>query len=82
MAKSIAAQVLVGPRLLGQRAYRLMYLRATDEAWAEEWRKGSWVRTRALARHVIKAPRPKPDQLRRRGIPLDPGVLDREQIRA
>lgn len=79
-AKKAAPQVLVGPRCLDDRICRLVYLRATDEAWTEEWLKGSWVRTTALVRHVLKAPTPKPGQLRRRGIPLELGVWDREQV--
>ncbi len=70
-------EVLVGPRCVDDRICRLMYVRATDEVWTEEW-KGCWVRTTALVRHVLKAPPPKPAQLRRRGIPLELGVWDRE----
>jgi hypothetical protein len=69
-------QVLVGPRCLDDRICRLVYLRATDEVWTEEWQKGSWVRTSALVRHVLKAPFPKKAQLRRRGIPLERGAWD------
>jgi hypothetical protein len=82
MAKAAAAQVLVGPRFLDDRVCRLMYVRATDEAWTEEWRKGSWVRTQALVRDVIAAPSPKPGQLKRRGIPLELGAWDREAVHA
>jgi hypothetical protein len=69
--------ILVGPRFLDNRICRLMYIQATDEVWTEEWR-GSWVRTTALVRHVLKAPTPKPAQLKRRGIPVEHGVWDRE----
>jgi hypothetical protein len=78
----VAPKILVGPRCLDDRICRLMYVKATDEAWTEEWRKGSWVRTNALVRHVLKAPLPKPSQLKRRGIPLELGDWDREEIRA
>ena len=54
-----------------------MYVRATDEVWTEEWKDG-WVRTTALVRHVLKAPTPKPAQLKRRGIPVERGVWDQE----
>lgn len=82
MAQSAPAQILAGPRFLEDRICRLMYLAATDEAWTEEWRKDGWVRTRALVRDVIAAPTAKPGQLRRRGIPVEPGAWDREEIRA
>ena len=75
-------QVLVGPRWLEDRACRIVYLRSSDEAWTEEWRNGSWIRTTALVRHVLKAPRPKPSQLARRGIPLELGLWDLEEARA
>ncbi|MEX2570827.1 MAG: hypothetical protein WD737_05940 [Gemmatimonadota bacterium] len=78
-AKSTAPQILVGPRCLDDRICRLVYVRETDEAWAEEWRQGSWVRTSALVRLVLKAPVPKPAQLKRRGIPMEVGVWDREE---
>lgn len=81
-AKKVAQQILVGPRCLDDRICRLVYVRATDEAWTEEWRKGGWVRTTALVRHVLKAPSPKPAQLKRRGIPLELGDWDREEVRA
>lgn len=73
-------QVLVGPRCLENRICRLIYVRETDEVWTEEWGKGGWVRTQALVRHVLKAPSPKPGQLKRRGIPLELGAWDREEV--
>jgi hypothetical protein len=79
-AQQISPQILVGPRCLDDRICRLVYVPATDEAWTEEWQKGSWVRTKALVRHVLKAPSPKPAQLKRRGIPLELGVWDREEV--
>lgn len=79
-AQQISPQILVGPRCLDDKICRLIYVRATDEVWAEEWRKGSWVRTSALVRLVLKAPTPKPAQLKRRGIPLEIGVWDREEV--
>ena len=80
-AKTQKAQVLVGPRCLDDRICRLVYLRATDEVWAEEWQKDSgWVRTQALVRLVLKAPFPKPAQLKKRGIPLELGAWDREEV--
>jgi hypothetical protein len=79
--KKIAApQVLVGPRSLDNRICRLVYVRTTDEAWAEEWRRGRWVRTDALVRLVLKAPAPKPAQLKKRGIPLEFGDWDRAEV--
>ena len=79
--KKLEAQVLVGPRCLDDRICRLVYARATDEVWTEEWRKESgWVRTQALVRLVLKAPSPKPAQLKKRGIPLELGALDREEV--
>lgn len=80
-AQKIAPQILVGPRALDDRICRLVYARATDEVWTEEWRKDSWVRTDALVRLVLKAPSPKPAQLRKRGIPLELGDWDREEVR-
>lgn len=79
-AKKVAPQILVGPRCLDDRICRLVYVRATDEVWAEEWRKDTWVRTTALVRLVLKAPTPKPAQLKKRGIPLELGVWDREEV--
>lgn len=70
-------QVLVGPRCLDDRICRLVYVRETDEFWTEEWGTDGWVRTQALVRHVLKAPTPKPAQLRKRGIPLERGAWDR-----
>lgn len=70
-------RILVGPRFLDDRICRLMYVEATDEVWTEEWKEG-WVRTTALVRLVLKAPRPKPAQLRRRGVPIERGAWDRE----
>jgi hypothetical protein len=78
--QQIAPQVLVGPRCLDDRICRLVYVRATDEVWTEEWTKGSWVRTSALVRLVLKAPTPKPAQLKSRGIPLELGAWDREEV--
>ena len=82
MAQQAAAKILVGPRFLEDRVCRLMYRAATDEAWTEEWRKDGWVRTQALVRDVIGAPTAQPGQLRRRGIPMEKGAWDREEIRA
>lgn len=73
-------QVLVGPRCLDDRICRLVYLRATDEVWTEEWTDDSWVRTTALVRLVLKAPSPKPAQLRKRGVPVELGAWDREEV--
>jgi hypothetical protein len=80
--QQMGAQILVGPRALDDRICRLVYVRATDEVWAEEWRRGAWVKTKALVRHVLKAPPPKAAHLKRRGIPFEPGVWDREEVRA
>lgn len=74
------SQILVGPRCLDERICRLVYRSATDEVWTEEWREGAWVRTTALVRLVLKAPAPKRSQLRKRGIPLEWGDLDREPV--
>lgn len=78
-AKMLAPQVLVGPRCLDDRICRLVYVRATDEFWTEEWGNDGWVRAQALVRHVLKAPSPKPAQLKKRGIPLEIGIFDREK---
>lgn len=75
-------QVLVGPRCLEDRICRLVYVRSTDEVWTEEWQSDGWVRTQALVRLVLKAPFPKPAQLKKQGIPVERGVLDREAIHA
>ncbi len=75
MSATPAPQMLVGPRFVDDRICRLMYIRATDEVWTEEW-DGRWVRTSALVRHVLKAPPPGPAQLRRSGIPDERGLLD------
>ncbi|HUE95203.1 MAG TPA: hypothetical protein VMN39_01000 [Longimicrobiaceae bacterium] len=77
--KTLDAQVLVGPRCLDDRICRLVYVRETDEFWTEEWGSGGWFRTQALVRHVLKAPSPKPAQLKKRGIPIELGEWDREQ---
>lgn len=77
--KSNGSQVLVGPRCLDDRICRLVYTRATDEVWAEEWQSDAWVRTDALVRLVLKAPQSKPSQLERRGIPVEVGMWDREE---
>lgn len=71
-------RVLVGPRFLDERICRLVYRSATDEVWAEEWRDGAWVRTRALVRHILKAPVPERARLREIGVPATRGDLDRE----
>jgi hypothetical protein len=55
----------------------MVYARTTDEAWSEEWDSGAWFRTRTLLREVLKAPRPGPLQLERRGIRAEDGLLDR-----
>ena len=73
-------QILVGPRWLENRICRLVYQQETDEVWTEEWRQGAWVRTTALVRHVLKAPQPKRSQLRKNGIPVEPGFLDAELV--
>jgi hypothetical protein len=77
-AQTTMPQVFVGPRYLDDRIIRLVYARTTDEVWTEEWDTGAWVRTRALLREVLKAPRPRPAQLKGRGIPAEDGLLDRE----
>ena len=77
MATQATPLILVGPRFLDNRICRLMYVRATDEVWTEEWR-GRWVRTTALVRHVLKAPTPKPAELKRQGVPVERGVWDRK----
>lgn len=74
--------VLVGPRSLEDRICRLVYVRETDEAWAEEWCDRAWVRTQVLARHILKAPATKPSMLRRRGVPAGQGVWDLEPAAA
>jgi hypothetical protein len=81
-AQPSSPQILVGPRVLDDRVCRLVYVRATDEVWAEEWRTEGWVRTSALVRLVLKAPVPKPAALKRRGIPVELGVWDREEALA
>lgn len=72
--------VLIGPRSLNDRICRLMYVRETDEVWAEEWRKEAWVRASVLVRHLMKAPTALPSTLKRRGIPNEPGEWDAESI--
>ena len=73
-------QVLIGPRSLDDRICRLMYVRETDEVWAEEWNKRAWVRATVLVRHLLKAPTPTPATLKRRGIPNEPGAWDKELV--
>ena len=73
-------QVLIGPRSLDDRICRLMYVRETDEVWAEEWNKRAWVRATVLVRHLLKAPSPTPATLKRRGIPNEPGAWDDELV--
>ncbi len=75
-------RVLVGPRVLEDRILRLVYRGATDDVWVEEWADGVWVKASALVRHVLKAPSPGRAQLRRRGIPLERGDLDRGMVYA
>jgi hypothetical protein len=75
-------RVLVGPRCLDDRICRLVYRRATDDVWVEEWSDDGWVRASALVRLVLKAPPPARAQLRRRGIPLERGDLDLGQASA
>jgi hypothetical protein len=77
---TLGPQVLVGPRCLDDRICRLVYVRETDEVWTEEWAKDGWVRTKALVRLVLKAPSPKPGQLKKRGIPPELGVWDRDEV--
>lgn len=79
-AKRSKPLVLVGPRSLDDRICRLVYVRETDEAWTEEWSNDAWVRTSALVRHVLKAPAVTPAVLRRRGVPVERGVWDQEQV--
>jgi hypothetical protein len=69
-------RVLVGPRWLENRICRLVYRQETDEVWAEQWSDGSWIRTSALVRHVLKAPPPRPAQMKRLGVPQEVGFLD------
>ena len=71
-------RVLIGPRSLDDRICRLMYVRETDEVWAEEWSERAWVRATVLVRHLLKAPTATPSALRRRGIPVEPGEWDLE----
>lgn len=75
-------RILVGPRTLDDRICRLVYRRATDEVWAEEWVAGAWVRTQALVRLVLSAPIPEPSHLERCGIPLELGEWDLEAASA
>ncbi|HET7321598.1 MAG TPA: hypothetical protein VFI96_03815 [Longimicrobiaceae bacterium] len=74
--------VLIGPRKLQDRICRLMYVRETDEVWTEEWSADSWVRAHLLVRDLLQAPTAKRTTLRRRGIPVELGELDREQVMA
>ncbi|MBW3628451.1 MAG: hypothetical protein KY464_04055 [Gemmatimonadetes bacterium] len=73
-------QVLIGPRSLDSRICRLMYVRETDEVWAEEWSKRAWVRATVLVRHLLKAPNAPAATLKRRGIPNEPGEWDCELV--
>jgi hypothetical protein len=75
-------QVLIGPRSLDRRICRLMYIRETDEVWAEEWSKRAWVRAAILVRHLLKAPSAPAATLKRRGIPNEPGAWDVEAVHA
>jgi hypothetical protein len=75
-------RILVGPRCLDDRICRLVYVRATDEVWTEEWRSDGWVRTSALVRHVLKAPSPEHRILEQRGIPLEVGDWDHAEAYA
>jgi hypothetical protein len=77
IAERHIARVLIGPRSLDDRICRLMYIRETDEAWAEEWSEREWKRAKVLVRHLMKAPVPPRAALARRGIPNEPGELDR-----
>lgn len=77
-----APRVLIGPRSLDDRICRLMYLRETDEVWAEEWSARAWVRASILVRHLLKAPSATPSALKRRGIPVERGEWDLEPVRA
>jgi hypothetical protein len=73
-------RVLIGPRSLDARICRLMYVRETDEVWAEEWSKRAWVRASILVRHLLKAPTAPASTLKRRGIPNEPGEWDGELV--
>ena len=75
-------RVLVGPRSLNDRICRLMYVRETDEVWAEEWSERAWVRAAVLVRYLLKAPTATDAILRHRGIPDERGEWDIEGIRA
>ncbi len=75
-------RILVGPRCLEDRIFRLVYRGETDDVWVEEWADGVWVKASALVRHVLKAPPPARAQLRRWGIPLERGDLDRGMVYA
>ena len=78
--QTVKAQVLVGPRTLGNRIYRLVYRRDTDEAWTEQWSDQAWVRAPMLVRYVLSAPTSREETLARRGIPGERGEWDREPI--
>ena len=82
IAERPTAQVLIGPRSLDDRICRLMYVRETDEAWAEEWNEREWKRASVLVRHLMKAPAAPRSALARRGIPNEPGEWDRATERA
>lgn len=82
MSVGTRSSVLVGPRTLDDRICRLVYRRATDEVWTEEWVGGAWVRTHALVRLVLSAPIPEASHLERCGIPLELGEWDLEAASA
>lgn len=81
-SKRRSPQFLVGPRRLGNRICRLLYVRETDEVWTEVWTDASWVRSEALVRHVLKAPVPTTATLARFGVPDERGEWDRETATA
>ena len=71
-------RVLIGPRTLDDRICRLMYVRETDEVWAEEWSERAWVRATVLVRLLLKAPSATPTALESFGIPAERGEWDLE----
>lgn len=75
-------RVLIGPRSLDDKICRLMYVRETDEVWAEEWSQQAWVRARVLVRHLLKAPVATRARLRLSGVPEEQGEWDSDPIRA
>jgi hypothetical protein len=76
------ARILVGPRRLDDRICRLVYVRETDEAWAEVWDDRGWKRAPVLVRHLLNAPAAPRSLLRRRGVSGEVGEWDREAHRA